>query len=189
MAEFYLRHRLSEDFDFFTAKDISYFDLRTRLEKVFQETKIRTIQYRHRQGLSSKIFFLEKAKTSPIKMEFHYFPFKILKEGKKVDHLKIDSLLDITVNKLHAILTRAAARDFVDFYFIQKNRNFPLKLLLNGLKKKFTWQVDPLFLAGSFIKARSLKDYPKIIAPFSLKEFYSFFNGLALDLKKSVVEE
>jgi len=187
LAEFYLHHRSSEDFDFFTVKEIAYLDLRIQLEKVFQRRKIKTVQYR--QGLSSKIFFLEKSNTPPLKMEFNYFPFKTLKKGKKAGNLKIDSLLDIAVNKLHAILTRGAARDFIDFYFIQKKEIYSLKFLLKQLKKKFIWQVDPLFLAGSFIKARSLKDYPKIVAPFSLKEFHSFFDHLAFDLKKTIVEK
>ena len=185
LAEFYLHHRLSKDFDFFTTKDISYYDLRIQLEKIFQETKIKTIQYR--QGLSSKIFFLEKTKTPPIKIEFNYFPFETLERGKKTNKLKIDSLLDITVNKLHAILTRAVARDFIDFYFIQKKENYPLELLSKKLKKKFIWQVDPLFLASCFSKAKSLKDYPKMILPFSSKDFYCFFDSLAANLKKDIL--
>lgn len=186
LAEFYLHHRLSQDFDFFTRKKFDYQELRISLEAIFQKFKIDSIQYR--EGLTSKIFFLHRGKKEIIKLEFSYFPFKRLAKGKRSGSLIIDSLLDIAVNKLHALLTRATARDFVDFYFIQKLKPFKLDFLLQHLKRKFLWNIDPLFLASRLATVPKLKDFPKIILPFNEKEFENYFLNLASNLKEKIIQ-
>ncbi|MFZ1019900.1 MAG: hypothetical protein WAN61_02835 [Minisyncoccia bacterium] len=48
------------------------------------------------------IFFLE-LENDFIKTEFTYFPFPVIEKGENIGNLKIDSLLDIAVNKVFTI--------------------------------------------------------------------------------------
>lgn len=177
LSEFYLQHRVSEDFDFFTAKKISFEDVRVNLEEAFRKIGIDSLEYR--EELSAKIFFLKRGKKEVVKTDFNYFPFKPLKTGKIFKGIRIDSLFDIAVNKLHTILTRVNARDFVDFYFIQKKENYKIDFLLKNLQKKFSWNVDPLFLGSRLTRADEVKDFPKMIIDFSKKDFVNYFKDLA----------
>jgi len=182
LAEFYLKHRFSEDFDFFTTKEFSFADVRINLEKSFQKIRITSLEYR--EEASAKLFFLRKGKKEVVKTDFNYFPFKRLEKGVIFNKIEVDSLLDIAVNKLHLILTRSNARDFVDFFFIQEKENYPLGFLLKKLEKKFSWKVDPIFLGSRFLKITDLKDYPKMRKKFWQERLIDYFSFLAKQQKE-----
>ncbi|PIS14268.1 hypothetical protein COT64_03550 [Candidatus Shapirobacteria bacterium CG09_land_8_20_14_0_10_39_12] len=80
--------------------------------------------------------------------------------------------LDLALNKLDSILTRSKARDFIDFYFIQKEHSY---------------KIDPLFLGSCFLKIEKLHDYPKMVKEFSDKEMIAYFINLAKSLKEKIV--
>lgn len=184
LAEFYLHHRFSEDFDFFTDKEIDLQTIRSQLEPIFKKTSIKTVDYQ--EVTSVKIFFLKK-RGEIIKTDFNFWAFERLEPGSKFNLLTVDSLLDIAVNKLHTTLSRKKARDFVDLYFILKGRNFTLDFLLQNLKKKYDWAVDPLYLASRFLAVENLQDYPKMIKEFSKKEMIEYFISLAKEQKDKIV--
>jgi len=183
LSEFYLQHRLSEDLDFFTENEIPFEKIRRSMDKIAKKLKIKSVEYREIQ--SAKVFFLKSGKEM-VKTDFNFFPYYHFEKGKKYKNLKIQSLADIATSKLDTILTRNQARDFVDFYFLQKERQFSLEFLLKKIKEKSRWQVDPLFLASCFLKAESLHDYPKMIKDFSKKDMISYFINLAKNQKKNI---
>lgn len=185
LSEFYLKHRYSEDFDFFTEKEIFLEEIRTRLDKLVKKLGIKSVEYREIQ--SAKIFFLKSGQKEVVKTDFNYFPFYHFGQSMNYKGLRIMSLLDIAISKLDTILTRKKARDFVDFYFIQKEHPFDLGHLLKKIEEKSQWKVDPLFLASCFLKIESLHDYPKMIKTFSKQEMISYFIGLAKSLKDQIV--
>jgi len=120
LSEFYLHHRLSEDLDFFTESEIPFEKIRMRMDKISKKLGIKSIEYREIQ--SAKVFFLNKSKKEIVKIDFNYLPYYHFEKGKKYKNLKIQSLVDIAISKLDTILTRKQARDFVDFYFIQRTK-------------------------------------------------------------------
>jgi len=186
LSEFYLKHRYSEDFDFFTENEIPLEEIRIRLDKLCQKLGIKSVEYREIQ--SSKIFFLKSGPKEVVKTDFNYFPFPHFGQAKIYKKLRISSLLDIAISKLDTILTRSKARDFVDFYFIQKEHSFPLDFLLKKIEEKFSWKIDPLFLGSRFLKVNELKDYPRIIKSFSHTELIAYFTELAKDQRKKIVK-
>lgn len=173
LSEFYLRHRFSEDLDFLTAKNISFEEIHKKLADKLKKLRIDSFEHRAEKG--AKLFFLRRGKNEVVRVDFNYYPFKRLKKGKKFKGFEIDSLFDLAVNKIEAILTRPAARDFVDLYFILKEKKFAWPTLLSGLKKKFFWKIDPLYLASRLIKIGGLHDYPKMIKKLSRKNLVAFF--------------
>ena len=185
LSEFYLNHRLSEDLDFFTENDISFDLLRKSIDKIASNLKIKSVEYLEIQA--AKVFFLKSNQKEVVKTDFNYFPYYHFERGKKYKNLNVQSLVDIATSKLDTILIREQARDFVDFYFIQKKYQFDLNLLLEKIKEKFRWKVDPLYLASCFLKAENLHDYPKMIKEFSKEKMISFFLNLAKEQKRKIV--
>lgn len=186
LSEFYLHHRYSDDLDFFSDNEISIEEVRIRIFPLFKKIGVESLEYR--EILSSKIFFLKKNPRETVKADFNFFPYEKFGKEKKYHNLRIDSLIDITISKLDTILTRNKARDFVDFYFIQKKYSFDLEFILEKLEKRAMWKVDPLQLGSSFLKIEGLKDYPKMIKEFSKEEMIKYFEDLAAGLKDKIVK-
>lgn len=186
LSEFYLHHRLSDDLDFFTLKDINLDLLRDHLANLLQKKGINTLEYR--EIASAKLFFLRKGRQEVVKTEFSQFPYGPIDRPKMVFGLKVDSLLDITLSKLDAILNRKKARDFIDFFFIQQKQHYPLDYLIRLLEKKVEWHIDPLLLASRFFLVDTLRDYPKMLVEFSEKQTIAYFHGLSKELKNKIVK-
>jgi predicted nucleotidyltransferase component of viral defense system len=185
LSEFYLKHRYSEDLDFFTDEEISIEEVKVNLTPVFKKIGIETIEYR--ETVSSKIFFLKRGQKENVKADFNFWPFKRFDKGKTYKGLEIESLFDITIGKLDAILTRNKARDFVDFYFVQKEKSFDLEMLLGKLQEKTDWKMDRLFVGSCFLKAEKLRDYPRMIKDFSKEDMIEFYLSLARQQKEKIV--
>jgi len=185
LSEFYLHHRYSEDLDFFSDKEIPIEEVKIKLTPIFKKIGVETIEYR--EALASKIFFLKKGQRETVKADFNFWPLKRFAKGKAHKGLEIESLLDIALSKLDTILTRKNARDFVDFYFIQKENPFDLNMLLKKLEKKTDWKIDRLFVGSCFLKIEKLKDYPKIIKEFSKQDMIEYFISLAKEQKGKIV--
>lgn len=104
-------------------------------------------------------------------------------------NLKIDSLLDIAVNKVFTIYQKPRSRDFIDLYLILKMKpKWSINELIKKAHVKFDNYLDPLQLSAQFVKVDILKDYPKIITQISEKEWQEFFMNEARNLSASKLE-
>jgi len=184
LAEFYLHHRESEDIDLFSENQEIHLPSINKFIGI-AGTKLHAKKIVHRQflGLHTYIFTLS---TIQLKVDFNYYPFPRIEKGRKWKGLEIDSLLDITVNKLHTISTKARERDFVDLYFILKNENWNLKELIILAKSKFDWHIDPIQLGQTFTQVVALKDVPKMLVPFDREDMERCFLKEAKKLAKDI---
>lgn len=179
LSEFYLKHRYSEDLDFFTADN---FNKKNLIEFIRQISKSHDLTYRL-QGDEYVLFFtLTFRNGKNLKVDFAKYPYPTLSKVTFYKSLKIDSLLDIAVNKLSMIPERAEVKDYTDLYFILKN--IPLWDLIAGVKVKFKMDINPFLLASDFTKAEKFTFMPKMIKPLSLSELKSYFLTLAETLAK-----
>ncbi len=184
LSEFYLHHRDSHDIDLFSEKqEIHLPSINKFIGIVSQQMKVKKIIHKRFLGLHTYTLFL---KDRELKVDFNYYPFKRINSSKKWKGLEIDSLEDITANKIQTISTRARERDFVDLYFIYKKKKFNLKKMIIFAKTKFDWHIDPIQLGKTFMQITNLHDVPKMLVPFDRKEMESFFLSLASDLKKDI---
>lgn len=184
LAAFYLRHRYSEDLDFFSEKEIDILNLDIFFNQIKKELNILKIDFQ--QSYNRNLFFLH-FNGDVLKIEFTYFPFKRIEKSKLDDKLEIDSLLDIAVNKLFTIYQRTMARDYIDLYFICAKEGFLMNDLIKKAKIKFDWHIDPIQLGTQFVKSKEVKDYPKMIKKISNKEWQNFFIEEAKKLKKEII--
>ena len=173
LAEFYLQHRLSEDLDFFSEHEFNPMFISAILKKIKEKGGILKINYE--QSFNRNLYFLE-LKNDNIKTEFTYFPFTRIESQKKFGDLYIDSLIDIAVNKLFTIYQKPRSRDFIDLYFIlMKEKSWNIDDLIKKSQIKFDTHINPIQLSGQFVKAETLKDYPRMVKDIDEKEWQGFF--------------
>jgi hypothetical protein len=185
LSEFYLKHRISEDLDFFCEREevnpipISRFiGVKTeilKLEKFVSERK---------WGLYS--FFLHFEDGQILKIDFNYYPFPRIEKGTKFNNLEINSIYDIGVDKVHTVVMRPRARDFIDIYFIIKEKNYDFYELLMKAKAKFDWDITFIELGTRLLEASKLTDYPRMIKKIDHQEWKEFFVNEAKKLKKEI---
>lgn len=185
LAEYYLRHRLSEDLDFFSEEEFDPQMVFVFWKKVQKESGVKKIDFQ--QSFNRNLFFLRIGKET-IKTEFTYFPFPRIENKKKIGSLAIDSLLDIAINKLFTIYQNPRARDFIDLYFILQKEKWTIADLIKKAKIKFDWHVDPLQLGAQFLQAGVIKDYPRMIIKIKPAVWRKFFAEEAEKLKNDVLE-
>ncbi len=185
LAEFYLHHRFSKDLDFFTDQEVFHQEILALLKPKFDQMDIESFEYREQAAM--KIFFFKNHGGQKIKVDFNYFPFKQINKFKVFQGFKIDSLFDLTVNKINLILTRTNIRDYMDFYFIQKEKDYSWSEIIDGIKKKYSWEIDKLNLASKLIKVDKHHDFPEMIKQFDKNKMVSYFYNQAEMLKKEVL--
>src|SRR3989344_1237412 len=187
LAEFYLRHRLSEDFDFFSEKEFDPKSISIFFEKIKKEAKINKIEYH--QSFNRNLFFLDLTDGAKVKMEFTYFPFERIDKKKKIGDLYIDSLLDIAVNKVFTIYQNPRSRDFIDLYFIlQKDKDLSLDDLVTKAQIKFDNYIDPILLGVQYMKVIELKDFPRMLIKIKEKTWQDFFLNEAKKLSNKIIK-
>lgn len=186
LAEFYLKHRLSEDLDFFSEKEFDPQSISIVLKKIGKQAGLKNV--RHEQSFNRNLFFLELSDDS-IKTEFTYFPFPRIEQKEKFGNLPVDSLLDIAVNKIFTIYQKPRARDFIDLYFILRDKKeWTITELVAKAKAKFDHHIDFLQLGARFVSANELKDYPRMIVPLEHKEWQVFFRKEAEKFSSEILE-
>lgn len=186
LAEFYLNHRLSEDLDFFSEKEIDAKSVSVVLKKIQPKAKIKS--FRYEQSFNRNLFFLEIGDET-IKTEFTYFPFIIIEAGEKIGQMRVDSLIDIAVNKLFTIYQKPRSRDFIDLYCIlEEQKEWTLANLADKARAKFDYHIDPLQLASQFVKVETLKDYPTMLKKLEPRVWQEFFMKEATKLSAEQLE-
>jgi predicted nucleotidyltransferase component of viral defense system len=184
LAEYYLKHRLSEDLDFFSEEEFDIQAVNIFFAKNKKMLGIKKIDFQ--QSFNRNLIFLH-LKDEVIKTEFTYFPFPRIEKKIKKNKLFVDSLEDIAVNKLFTIYQNPRSRDFIDLYLIIKKTGWKIDNLMKKTKVKFDWHIDYLQLGAKFLLVKVVKDYPRMIMKLSDEEWQKFFIGEAESLKSKVI--
>lgn len=185
LAEFYLKHRFSEDLNFFSEQEFDTTAISVFFQKNKIALKIKIVDFE--QSYNRNLFFLH-IDNEIIKTEFTYFPFPRIEISKKFKNISIDSAYDIAVNKVFTIYQKERARDYIDLYFLIKKYKWSVKELVKKAKIKFDWHIDYLQLGTQFTKAENVSDYPKMIKDISKKNWINFFIKEAEKMKEKIIE-
>lgn len=186
LAEFYLKHRLSEDLDFFAEREFNPQSISVFLKKNQNAIGIKEIDYQ--SSFNRNLYFLSLKKGGIIKTEFTFFPFPRIEKKVKNNNLYIDSLLDIAVNKIFMIYQKPRSRDFIDLYLILKKTGWEMENLIKKAKVKFDWHIDYLELGSKFLLAKEVKDYPKMVIKLESNVWQNFFIKEARKFKERVLK-
>lgn len=180
LSEYYLHHRISEDLDFFSEKEIDKIWLNSLAKQIKQTAGFAKLDIE--ESFNRNLVFFTTNKVT-IKTEFTYFPFTRIEKSTTKNGIKIDSLIDIAVNKFFTIYQTPSARHFIDLYFILKAKKCSWEQLEKFARIKFDTVIDPIQLGSQLIKVETVKDLPKMIKEISNDEWQSYFMRQARLLK------
>jgi len=189
LAAFYLKHRKSNDLDFFTTTEELIVPFSHRLA---EQLKTRQMTVQRQRGVHSFVELLvEKGKENTIIHLAQDTPFRFepVKEFPEFSKLKVDSLSDISSNKLLALFGRATLRDFIDVYFLVKKTEFSAEALMEMAKKK-----DPGFdlywLGVAFERINTFKadsaEMLLLVEPVNFQDLLTFFNQWRKEIGKQL---
>lgn len=168
LAAFYLFHRHSDDLDFFThSPEIDFlWPLLQKLAGPLGFTvESRTPQFiRIQFGKDLKVDFVQD------------LPFRVgvpIRQGT----WQVDSLENITLNKISAIQGRLDVKDYVDLYFLLKDHPREILPLLQQAKQKDA-SIESFLWSRIIGDVETFRVLPRMIIPVEPKELVEFYGGL-----------
>lgn len=190
LSAFYLSHRRSNDLDFFTAAEELILPFSLKVEEILKENGF---EINRTRGFRSfvELFVVSPDESTIIHIAFDS-PFRLEqpKDSEKFPRLKIDSLIDIATNKLLALFGRATLRDFIDVYFLVKDKFTKSELIENAMLKDPGFDIYWLGIAFERINEFP-PDSPEmhlLIKPCTIKELQGFFNEWKIEIYKEITK-
>ncbi|MBI4991272.1 nucleotidyl transferase AbiEii/AbiGii toxin family protein [Candidatus Gottesmanbacteria bacterium] len=183
LSEFYLQHRYSEDLDFFTEER---FDNQIIFALVSDWSKKYHFKFTSRFAEVVYRFDLTFANGANFKVDFGYYPYKRIDKGESYQNIEIDSLRDIASNKLTTVSQRTDVKDFVDLYFILRDKYTIWDLLYSTEVKFKSMDIDIELLAMDMLKVDDFVALPKMIKPLTLDELKNFLRQKAKEIGRKV---
>ncbi|MCI0494877.1 nucleotidyl transferase AbiEii/AbiGii toxin family protein [candidate division KSB1 bacterium] len=186
LSAFYLHHRYSEDLDFFTEIPDEVSRMVPELEKICQKLTVKLeINRRFKTFLNCTV---TSDKSEHIKIDFAQdTPFRLQPLIFNEEFgIYIDNTLDIACNKFSALFDRAATKDFVDIYLINKVL-FSFDEIYENAKKKHVG-LDDYWLAISLQKVNLVEELPRMVVSLTIEELKEFFNDKVKNLMKKIEE-
>ena len=178
LAEFYLRHRYSEDIDLFTLNEVTLREasssipaIALKLGGTFEE-RFRTVSFQQ--------VFIRVPGQDELKIDFVHDVGAQFGELQTFGDIVVDSEFNIAVNKVTALFGRAAPKDFVDLYFLLK-KGYDLDELMRLAKEK-DLGFSEFYFAGMLREVSRVHALPRMIQPLTTEELDAFFEPLARQL-------
>jgi len=195
LAAFHLQHRLSEDIDLFAVAPLDDAELKQSevLEMGFQAAQdagkaIGAALESRAPSVHFHQVFLTRGEEPRLKIDLVRDPGPQFGEPSIVEGVRVDAALNIAVNKITA-LSRLAARDYVDLFFLLRN-GFKFDELLEKAKQKDRG-LEEFYLAMALraVDKIGLADLPKMLKPLDLDELKAYFLALAAIVAQRVKPE
>ncbi len=195
LAAFHLLHRLSDDIDLFAVAPLSDAELKHSevLEFGFQAAQDAGVAIGAKiEGRAPSVhfhqLFLTRGDEPRLKIDLVRDPGPQFSEPLTVEGVRVDSSLNIGVNKVTA-LSRLAARDYVDLFFLVK-AGFQFDELLERAKQKDRG-LEEFYLTMALRAVEKIEpnDLPKMLKPLDLNELKTYFLMLAVDIARRVKPE
>lgn len=195
LAAFHLQHRLSEDVDLFAVAPLGDAELKHSeilamgfLAAQDAGVAISAVVESRAPSAHFHQVFLTRGDEPRLKIDLVRDPGPQFGEPTTIDGVRVDSLLNIAVNKVTA-LSRLAARDYVDLFFVEK-AGFKFDDLLEKAKQKDRGLEEfYLTMALRAVDKIDPSDLPKMLKPLALAELKAHFQALAVTIAQCVKPE
>ena len=170
----HLKHRYSEDLDFFTKKDF------------IEETTIQLIDKLGNFQLNRADWKTILGKFEDTKFSLFYYKYPLIKKaGIFLTNTPVVSIEDIAAMKIAAIADRGTKRDFIDLFFLA--RIFTLKEILEFYDLKYkNLAANKTHIFKSIIYFADAQDdpMPRMVEKINWEEVETFFEKEASRLAK-----
>lgn len=175
-----LGHRVSKDFDFFTKEKFNAKELTKQLKSQLPDFKLEKVAWGTIMGYIGKIRFT-----------IFYYNYPLLFKSKSFLGINIADLRDIAAMKIASISDRGWKRDFIDLYFLLKNRIVTLEDCLNLYDQKFKeLQQNKTHILKSLVyfEDAEKEKMPKMFQPITWLEIKKFFEQEVKNLGKKILK-
>lgn len=178
LSAFYLGHRYSQDLDLFTL-DSDAFD-RVPLYLTDAIGKISASADSLQTAPQFRRYKLSRTDESVILDFVREVVPQIQQEKNRIEGIMVDTLEDITANKICMLLSRAEIKDYVDLFFLDR-AGYPLEAYLDAAQQKDAG-VSKAVLAHTLSQVSIGKAPDFMIVPLSLEDLRNHFQSLAARL-------
>lgn len=150
----YLKHRKSEDLDFFSKELVPEDYLLIQVKKFTGDLEIDQLEQQRK--FNRHQFWLNE-NGSQLKIEFVFYPFPFIEKPTSLEEfsLDLDSVKDILTNKTHAVFERSEPKDAFDIYCILKEEEIELSSPVEWVERKFEVEIDPVILVSKILEGVS----------------------------------
>ncbi len=145
-----IKHRKSIDLDFFTPNNIDAETITAWLDHLFPSKDVEIV-FRKIDQFDVKIM--------GVKTSFIHYPFAIINsliEGEAINPLfsglRISSAQEIGLMKAYALGRRTSFRDYIDLYYLIKNRHTNLEHIINACSEKYVVEKEKIFSGKLFLQ-------------------------------------
>lgn len=173
----HLDHRFSFDLDFFTNKEFQTLVIVKQLEKLKGFSLTRTAKWTILGSFPQ------------VKFSYFYYPYPLVEQTVQFSQIHIASLADIAAMKIAAICDRGTKRDFIDLYFIAKQK-FSLDEVLDFYDKKYKKLTNNLYTilkSLRYFTDADPQDPPEMIKEVSWEEVKGFFTEEVKKLSRELL--
>lgn len=178
LSAYYLQHRYSEDLDLFTLDGaafdrVSLYVADTAAKLHAEVVSLQTAPLFHRYRIT------READSVIVDLVKEVVP-QVSQEKNRFDGIVVDTLADITANKVCTVISRIEIKDYIDLYFLGR-AGYPLENYI-ALAQQKDAGVSQATLAFVLSEVRLLKVPDFMIATVSLVELQEYFHSLARKL-------
>lgn len=178
----HLRHRLSNDLDFFCdTREIVRELLRSCAERS-EETGAQFSLIR--DGGTFIRARLSLSSSDGTIIDIAYEPSAPLAPRESIEGIVVDSLKDLRANKITCLLSRQEPRDLVDLYFLDRLGQGPENFLQDALRKDAG--VDPGVLSY-LLRSFPVSPMPLMLEPLDEESLRAFRDELSERLRTAVL--
>ncbi len=175
LSAFYLQHRYSQDLDLFTL-DSDAFD-RVPLYVADTATRLTASVASLQTAPQFRRYQLSRKGESVIMDFVREVVPQVSEEKNRFEGIVVDTLDDITANKICTLISRAEIKDYIDLYFLGR-AGYSLENYIKPAQQKDAG-VSQAMLAYLLSEFRLSKIPDFMIAPISLKDLREYFQSLA----------
>jgi hypothetical protein len=178
LSAFYLQHRYSEDLDLFTLDGaafdrVSLYVADTAAKLHAEAVSVQTAPLFHRYRI------IREAESVIVDLVKEVVP-QVSQEKNRFDGIVVDTLADITANKVCTVISRIEIKDYIDLYFLGR-AGYPLENYI-ALAQQKDAGVSQATLAFVLSEVRLLRVPDFMIASVSLVELQEYFHSMARKL-------
>lgn len=143
-----LGHRISVDFDFFWEKEIPK-NLLPKLRRAYKDSEIEVI-LNHSEQLTVII--------DGISVSFVKYTFPVISKFLDYQGIKILPAPEIAAMKAYALGQRATSKDYVDLYFVLKEKVANLKEIISLCEKKYREEFDARLFLEQLVYSEDIEE-------------------------------
>lgn len=140
-------HRISVDFDLFSGKEIpeNFLD---KVEKVFKDFKI-IVKINNSEQLTVEV--------DGTKIDFVKYPFPLISGFMRFRGINMLKVPEIAAIKARVLGRRPNLKDYLDLYFILKEKHLTLKKIIDIAERKYKDEFDARLFLEQLIYLKDVK--------------------------------